>query len=169
MYGTRATRARVPYYRCSAPDGGCGVVSIRAEKLERYVAAECELHHAEENGGPIQGDGTDEREAELGAALVEAEARAINIRKDYADGAIDARTLREALATIDKRALTLRRELADVVRSQPSYGAFAEPVDFDEERAHYAAAIERVEVSKTERNPRVPAAARVSITWKRSA
>jgi DNA invertase Pin-like site-specific DNA recombinase len=166
MYGTRATRARVPYYRCSAPDGGCGVTSIQAAKLEAYVLAECELHHDVENGNHIEGDGNDEHEAELQAALVEAEARAANKRRDYAEDLIDARTLREALAAIEGRITALRRELADVVRRQPSYGAFAEPVDFDEERAHLTAAIERVDVRKTNRNPRLPARERVTITWK---
>jgi site-specific DNA recombinase len=166
MYGTRATRARVPYYRCSAGDGGCGVTSIQAAKLEAYVLAECELHGHVENGDPIQGNGDDTREAELQAKLVEEEARAANKRRDYAEDLIDARTLREALATIEGRIASLRRELADAVRSQPSFAAFAEPVDFDEERGHLAATVERVDVSKTDRNPRIPASRRVTIRWR---
>lgn len=167
MYGTRATRARVPYYRCSAPDGGCGMTSIQALKLESYVLAECELHHGEESGEPINGNGSDEREAELQAALTEEEARAANKRRDYAEDLIDARTLKEALATIEGRMSVIRRELADVVRHQPDYGTLAEPVDFDEERTHLVAAVERVEVHKTNRNPRLPASERVSIRWRR--
>jgi hypothetical protein len=42
--------------------------------LESYLLAECELHDATRKGGTVEGDGTDEREAELQAALVEAEA-----------------------------------------------------------------------------------------------
>jgi site-specific DNA recombinase len=166
MYSRYMTRAKIPYYRCSSPDGGCGATSIRAEKLERYVEAECDLRDRLQNGDPVNGNGADEREAALQAALIEEEARAGNKRRDYADDLIDARTLRESLAVIEGRITKLRRELADVVRQQGSYTSLAEPVDFDEERSHLASRIERVVVKKTARNPRVAAQDRIEILWR---
>jgi hypothetical protein len=164
MYGTRATRAKVPYYRCSKPDNGCGVTSIQAEKMGTYVAAECEAHHDDEPQAPAPD--ADEREMELHGQLVEVEARAANVRRDYAEGAIDARTLKEALSTVEGRAVAIRRSLADEARNRPRYEELAEPVEFDEERAHYQSMIERIEVRKTNRNPQMPASERVSIVWR---
>lgn len=174
MYGTRATRQRVPYYRCSGSDGGCGVTSIQAAKLEdevwHWVIIERGIIHHDAGVSGVSGDGT----TEARDALAALEARAANVRRDYATGAIDPVTLKEALAVIEAQSDALRRELADAAAVEAARESRAGwvirhlpgPEDYDEARALVRAVIERVEVRKTDRNPQVSALDRISITWR---
>jgi hypothetical protein len=173
MYGTRATRARVPYYRCSSPDGGCGATSIQADAFEAEVWRQVEIERAFVSGDGFEPLANGE-DAALRNQLAMLEARAANKRADYGDDRIDAKTLKVALDKIEADTAVARRQLAELARAEAARESVrdwvervsAGPGDFDETRAVIRGAIERILVRKTgKRGRRIEPNDRITIEW----
>ena len=116
-------------------------------------------------------NGEDEALREQQAVL---EARADNIRTDYADCTIDGKTLKAALDRINDQIADIRRQRAELARAEATRESVREwvervaegPTDFDQMRSVIAGAIERITVRKTgKRGRRVEPHERIEVTW----